>query len=229
MICHQLNVRFPIWKWLGNKVHASMLKKFEAVWVPDEAAPYSLSGALCQSDAISAVKIGFLSRLEKTSAPIIPNTALLVLTGPQEAKQKLYEKIMQQLDGQAIKVNVVGAKELNGVYANANCLGVVAQTQLQDLYASSACIISHSGYSTIMDLCAVQRHAILIATAGQNEQVYLAEYVQAKDWHLGFTKFPDNLAAVIEQYKQQRFAPLPALSTSTLEKHLHAFLQKLKH
>ena len=41
-------------------------------------------------------------------------------------------------------------------------------------------IISRSGYSTIMDIAALQKKSILIPTPGQTEQEYLADYLMKK-------------------------------------------------
>jgi UDP-N-acetylglucosamine:LPS N-acetylglucosamine transferase len=43
-------------------------------------------------------------------------------------------------------------------------------------------IISRSGYSTIMDIAAVQKKSILIPTPGQTEQEYLAGHLMKKQF-----------------------------------------------
>jgi predicted glycosyltransferase len=39
-------------------------------------------------------------------------------------------------------------------------------------------VIARAGYSTIMDLIAIQQKAILVPTPGQKEQEYLGEHLQ---------------------------------------------------
>ena len=43
-------------------------------------------------------------------------------------------------------------------------------------------IISRSGYSTIMDIAALQKKSILIPTPGQTEQEYLADHLMKKQF-----------------------------------------------
>ena len=41
-------------------------------------------------------------------------------------------------------------------------------------------IIGRSGYSTVMDIAALQKKSILIPTPGQTEQEYLADHLKKK-------------------------------------------------
>ena len=43
-------------------------------------------------------------------------------------------------------------------------------------------ILSRSGYSTIMDIAALQKKSILIPTPGQTEQEYLADHLMKKQF-----------------------------------------------
>ena len=52
--------------------------------------------------------------------------------------------------------------------------------QLERTIRSSKLVVSRSGYSTIMDLCALGAEALLIPTPGQTEQEYLADHIKRK-------------------------------------------------
>src|SRR5690606_35008904 len=52
--------------------------------------------------------------------------------------------------------------------------------QFAQLVAQSRHLLCRSGYSTLMDLLALNRSALLVPTPGQTEQEYLAEYVSSK-------------------------------------------------
>jgi UDP-N-acetylglucosamine:LPS N-acetylglucosamine transferase len=43
-------------------------------------------------------------------------------------------------------------------------------------------VISRSGYSTVMDIAALQKKSILVPTPGQTEQEYLAGYLLKKQF-----------------------------------------------
>ena len=49
-------------------------------------------------------------------------------------------------------------------------------------------VISRSGYSTIMDIAALSKKSILVATPGQSEQEYLANYLMKKSLHCVWTR-----------------------------------------
>ena len=53
---------------------------------------------------------------------------------------------------------------------------------LNELLNNSEYIVARSGYSTIMDLLAVRKNAILVPTPGQTEQEYLGHYLHEKKW-----------------------------------------------
>jgi predicted glycosyltransferase len=59
-------------------------------------------------------------------------------------------------------------------------------------------IIARCGYSTVMDLAALQKRSILIPTPGQTEQEYLAEHLMKK-----------NFAFCVEQKKFRLKTVLP--------------------
>ena len=46
---------------------------------------------------------------------------------------------------------------------------------LQDVISRSSLVVARSGYSTIMDLLAMRKNAIVVPTPGQTEQEYLAD------------------------------------------------------
>jgi UDP-N-acetylglucosamine:LPS N-acetylglucosamine transferase len=53
----------------------------------------------------------------------------------------------------------------------------VSAKELNQLILRSKWVIARAGYSTIMDVCALQKKAIIIPTPGQTEQEYLAAYL----------------------------------------------------
>ena len=58
----------------------------------------------------------------------------------------------------------------------------LSSEELSIAMQESEFVLSRSGYSTIMDLIAIQQQAILIPTPGQTEQEYLAEYLSQKGY-----------------------------------------------
>ena len=85
-------------------------------------------------------------------------------------------------------------------------------------------VISRSGYSTVMDIIALQKKAVLIPTPGQTEQEYLGNYLMKKGMAVCIAQKDFSLqealaAAVAYQYKIPAMLSSPPLS-ATIENFL---------
>jgi len=72
-------------------------------------------------------------------------------------------------------------------------------------------IISRSGYSTIMDIVALQKKSILVPTPGQTEQEYLAKHLMENNFSLCIEQKKFRLKNALEfssqfNYQIQDFA-----------------------
>lgn len=70
---------------------------------------------------------------------------------------------------------------------------------LAEIILSSEWIICRSGYSTLMDLAALGKKAILIPTPGQTEQEYLAKQLSQKGMAIALTQSKFSLIESIAQ------------------------------
>jgi UDP-N-acetylglucosamine:LPS N-acetylglucosamine transferase len=215
IICHQPNVQAARLQTLVRRVHTKLLRQFSQVWIPDSALHNNLSGILSDNSELSSIFIGTLSRLIAKERQIKSGTVLVVLTGPQAAKQYLHDYVLSQLANSTWQLTFVGA-DVTQKNQNATYAGIVMASTLCDLYASHQVIISRSGYSTIMDLAALELPAILIATKGQTEQEYLADRMEKANWHSGFVVPPDDLAKRIEVHIKRAFSPMPVAESTML-------------
>jgi len=196
IITHQLNVQAPKNKdWLRpyiNKVNHHYLKKFDHIWVPDSEGENNLTAEL--SHDVSTVKklnptfIGSLSRFhaEMQTSNYTRYDAIAVLSGP-EPQRSLFEKLLvEQLQSLSItSILVKGTPQFPKQEQKGNCkiTSHISTDEMLFHYRNCKYIISRSGHSTLMDLCAVQKSAICIATPGQTEQEFLAE-LHAKNKHI---------------------------------------------
>ena len=80
---------------------------------------------------------------------------------------------------------------------NLNTLDFVGDLMLQTLIRNSKAIIARAGYSTIMDLNALGRSAVLVPTPYQPEQEYLATWLDGKR---GFIKAEQDEKALQEYF-----------------------------
>lgn len=189
IITHQLFVRSGF----GNisdrilqSIHNRYLTKFTSVWVPDSEAGPGLAGKLSHP----ALKpphtqyIGLLSRYADIPSAA-KNKALLVLISGPEPQRTALSKILwqqvQQYQGDVIFAegsesasppphippNITYHKRLNG-------------NELETALTIADMVISRSGYSTLMDLVALGKKAVVIPTPGQTEQEYLGNELHKK-------------------------------------------------
>ena len=193
IITHQLYIQLPRWlKPIERPLHAftaRLLRRFSHIWVPDYAdAEKSLSGALSHGGALDAnvEYIGPLSRFtaDCMNEPALPvPNVLVVLSGPGRQKQRFAKLILKHLKGTAKRILVVGVEpNLKYQVTDGNTLIVnhLPTQELNSLLLLSPHVIARSGYTTIMDLHRLGRHAILFPTKGQWEQEYLQEWIEKK-------------------------------------------------
>ena len=142
--------------------------------------------------------LGTLSRMKYFETEIKYH-AIIVLSGPEPQRTLLEEKILIQLDKLIDSNNSFLEKNGNGTpqYFDQFCLvrgvsdrkldvqniknadkieihNVLIGKELNQKIMESDAVICRSGYSSLMDLVALQKRAILIPTIGQTEQEYLA-------------------------------------------------------
>ncbi|MBK5285436.1 MAG: glycosyltransferase, partial [Bacteroidia bacterium] len=186
-ITHQLMVKSPRGlTFLEPLIHQIILffvKKYSECWIPDSADEKNLSGDLAHEYPLprNAKFIGWLSRFSSEKIIAIPKKYdLLVLLSGTEPQRGVLEKILTE---QIQKTNnttfiVRGVTEDQKQFSRQNNLTIVSHLNSKELLQAiheSEIIISRPGYSTLMDLAATGKKAILIPTPGQTEQEYLAE------------------------------------------------------
>lgn len=190
-ITHQMNIRAPFWlKPYVNWQIRKLASPFHEVRVPDYAKPEArLSGELSIPGKWKNVRfIGPLSRfsLVQTEGWRLSSPYLLVLSGPEPQRTMLEEKIIAFFQKKHLPLVVVAGKMEEDEHRLKD--GVEYFSHLNDARMKSALlqaklIICRSGYSSIMDLDALNKKALFIPTPGQTEQEYLAEISEAKGFH----------------------------------------------
>jgi UDP-N-acetylglucosamine:LPS N-acetylglucosamine transferase len=66
--------------------------------------------------------------------------------------------------------------------ANCEIVNHLSTAQMQQAFLQTEFVISRSGYTTVMEVLAMQLKSILIPTPGQTEQEYLAENLFTQHW-----------------------------------------------
>jgi uncharacterized protein (TIGR00661 family) len=185
-ITHQLNILMPKgFGWLQNLVdnfNRKLIKNFSHCWIPDYVEhERSLAGELSRHHGNHNVTyIGPLSRFSKLEAneskgQTTKFDVTCILSGP-EPQRSIFEKILRrQLKDSGLRYLIVTGVFSPEMKASDNGTDVLTSEKLYYVISQSAMIIARSGYSTIMDLAALGKKAILVPTPGQTEQEYLAD------------------------------------------------------
>ncbi len=172
----QKSVAYFISKWVG---------KFNRCWIPDIAESPNYSGILGSNTfhLNNVTHIGLLSRFNACQAKneyTIDNLA--IISGP-EPWRALFEKeiisFFKKTTGKSVIVRGLPKNDTGESISDRNITiyNHCDSEMLNRLICSSRNIVCRSGYSSLMDLFASGRRALLIPTPGQSEQEYLAEHM----------------------------------------------------
>lgn len=189
-ITHQLCIKSSLGKWSEKFLQQwnyKFINRFHECWVPDEEGQNNLAGELShpvKSPAIRVKYIGGLSRFKKKDFEEIKDHLLIMLSGPEPQRTILENRIIDEV------VNYNGTATIaRGLPAERNIIpstntihfhNHLSSEELNNEAMKAELIIARSGYSTVMDIAALQKKSILIPTPGQTEQEYLADHLMKK-------------------------------------------------
>jgi predicted glycosyltransferase len=196
-ITHQMMIKAPKsirWTepllWL---LHHWVISKYDECWIPDVADDYNLSGDLAHKYPLPhhAYFIGWLSRFPVPDAPIVNKhyQTICLLSGPEPHRTLLEENLINRFrDVNELTLIVRGKPSLQEErisFGNVDLISHLETTDMQAYILDTPTIICRSGYSTLMDLKALNKTATeLIPTPGQTEQAYLAQWNDMLQKHL---------------------------------------------
>ena len=182
-VTHQLNVLSGKTTFITSKIHQQLIRKFEECWVPDIEGIPNYSGELghLKKHHLNLKYLGILSRFQPKHLEI-KYDLLLLLSGPEPQRTLLEHKLLKEFEhfnGKILMVRGV-LKSTSEITApiNFNIVNYLLANELEDAINQSKVVIARSGYSTIMDLAALEKKAFFIPTPGQFEQEYLAKMLQ---------------------------------------------------
>lgn len=214
------------------KLNKWFINNFEECWIPDFAdEKNSLAGELAHLEALNPEKyhfIGLLSRFKNVENVPLKYDLLFVLSGPEPQRTFFEQKILQQLESLEESVScllvrgLTQKQEEKQFSKNIKIINFMTADALNRAMLSAKVVVARSGYSTIMDLAVLGKKAILVPTAQQTEQEYLAAYFEAKkvfysvsaaafDLKKALEKIRDYSGIKLEQHNllEKRFTKFP--------------------
>jgi UDP-N-acetylglucosamine:LPS N-acetylglucosamine transferase len=190
-IGHQINIQSPFGTKFLRRISDFFINKFDECWIPDGEKNNSLAGNLVHSQSLpkNAVLIGHLSRFENQKTDLETKGNLLVLlSGPEPQKTILKEILISQIPilKELFKEKIyflVGQPEnkKSTQEEGIEFISHLPQNQLENTINKSELVICRPGYSTIMEMAALQKKILAIPTPKQTEQEYLAKFLEKKE------------------------------------------------
>ncbi len=185
-ITHQLLIKTPfrlIDKAL-QRINYHFINRFDECWVPDYEQPPYLAGELAHPSVLPRIPvkyIGPMSRFPVTQPIDADQHLLILLSGPEPQRSILENKILLQLNDMHSPVLLVrgvpGAINTQHAAPHVVIKNHLPARQLMDALLHASLVVSRCGYSTVMDLMAMNKKCILIPTPGQTEQECLARHL----------------------------------------------------
>lgn len=210
-ITHQTNIRMPNGlKWLSpvmRTFNSHLMRNFTVCWIPDVPGENSIAGDLILVDdpSLPIKYIGLLSRFgKKEGTQTGKYDVLCIFSGPEPQRSNLEKIVSKEVAESGLRYLIVRGiidDVKHSRPAGSNQVDYLDSDNLQQVIEQSSCIISRSGYSTLMDLATLGKKAIFIPTPGQTEQEYLADRLMKAGIAYSTTQATFNLKMALQKSK----------------------------
>ena len=187
---HQRRIAFPrvllAFEPLGMLWHASVMKRFDEVWVPDLPEFPGYAGALShvKNCPVPVKYVGALSRFsgKDAEAPASLNGSgpycfVAVVSGVEPARTRFENLLRETLVKIPGRHAIILGKPSLGVKSsnerNLDLFTHLPDDQFASVVRSAQWVISRGGYSTVMDMAVLGARCVFVPTPGQYEQVIL--------------------------------------------------------
>jgi uncharacterized protein (TIGR00661 family) len=186
IMSHQLQVLSGSTTWLSTQLHLHYIKKFNACWIPDHENYPNLTSKLSYNndDSLKKIYLGPISRFSSKKIEKTKYDVLILLSGPEPQRGILEKKLLQQaksFDGRVLFVaGIIEPIQTVTKKGNVTYHNYLSTAGVQKAIERSSIVLCRSGYTSIMDLSAMNKKAFFIPTPGQFEQEYLAEHLESQ-------------------------------------------------
>ena len=227
LVIHQLQPRLPhrlsflstfLFRWYNK-----YLFKFDRLWIPDYEEGPTLAGELSHPSVMPKAlkeKIHYAGIISRFMIPEYSKEypvkkvfqVVVVLSGPEPQRTLLERILIGKLRKKRWQVLIIRGipreKQSGTLYGNIHLVSHLPPDMFYSYLKKAEYIISRAGYSTIMDLAAIGKTALLIPTPGQTEQEYLAGYLAAGNYFVTMLQNDIHLEEAFERLKKVREFPI---------------------
>jgi uncharacterized protein (TIGR00661 family) len=189
ILTHQLSIQTNINRYSDlviQKLLYKLINKFNACWVVDTKDENQLAGILSHPKVrpnVPLIYIGWLSQFEYENNPeqYEKDCILILLSGVEPQRSILHKRLWEKaIQADVAIIFVAGSNHTNHpkeVPEHIEYQSLLQTAALKEAIQASRLVICRSGYSSIMDLVALGKKAVLVPTPGQSEQEYLSKYL----------------------------------------------------
>jgi UDP-N-acetylglucosamine transferase subunit ALG13 len=242
-ITHQLQIKSKLGSasekilriWNYGHIH-----RFTECWVPDTDGQHNLSGELSHPTVLPRVPVTYIGPLSRfRNGGLLPESVkaqsgqlLFILSGPEPQRTLLEDKIIDDVSHYPGTATIVrGLPSSLSTIPSTGMIKVfnhLSADELRQEIEKAELVISRCGYSTVMDLVALQKKAILIPTPGQTEQEYLGAHLHRQ--HIAFTVAQKefSLPRILEEVKGFNYKIQSSTAKGQLKHAIQNFLSKLQ-
>lgn len=214
-ITHQLLIKNDFGKVAEKTLQQfnyKQISNFSKCWIPDFEEGPGLAGELSHPKKLPSIPceyIGTLTRIEKLNIDKIKGHVLIMLSGP-EPQRTIFEKtIFDQLEDFEGTATVVRGKPadntLSPLINGVTIFNHLSKEDLNKQICRAEFIVCRTGYSSVMDIAALDVKPIMVPTPGQTEQEYLARYLSKQNFCLTFNQQNFNLNDLLKKAENFQF------------------------
>ncbi|MFT4094166.1 MAG: glycosyltransferase [Niabella sp.] len=233
-ITHQLHIKSSLSGLIDGvvqKLNYRKIEKYSACWIPDFEKGATLAGVLSHPSkppAIPCHYIGPLSRNAIQDPGMVKGHLLFIISGPEPQRTIWEEKVFAQAHGYKGTVTIVrGLPGNDGVQVlkNGKVYNHLPAAEMNGEMSKAAYIICRSGYSSVMDINAIKKKAILIPTPGQPEQEYLAAHLMKNNFAVSCSQEAFDLSGMLKKAAAFSYNGFINPENDLLSAAVHKFLQ----
>ncbi|SHK78540.1 conserved hypothetical protein [Fibrobacter sp. UWT2] len=228
---HQRRIAFPkvlsAFEPLGMLWHASVMKHFDEVWVPDlpDFPGYAAGLSHVNHSPVPVKYVGALSRFEGeilTAKSDVRYRFVAVVSGVEPARtrfENLLRKALVKIPGR--HAIILGKPSLGVKSSNEQNLDLfthLPDDQFAAVVKNAEWVVSRGGYSTVMDMAVLGAKCIFVPTPGQYEQIILGRDLAREGYAVTIDESKLSTETLLAAISEKARVALPKPSDNNLLK-----------
>ena len=226
---HQCRIAFPkmlrMFEAFGAAWHASVMSRFDEVWVPDVPEFPGYAGSLSHVERCPR-PLKFVGPLSRFAMLLLTQSTekdlniVAVVSGVEPARSRFASRlssVLPQIPGKHVVILGKPASSLKTWTAgNVTFYNHLPTQEFADVISRAGWVISRGGYSTVMDMAVLGAKCIFVPTPGQYEQVVLAADLSAAGFAVSIEEGSLSVDSLSKALQRADVVELPRQSKNTL-------------